>query len=186
MATKNPRISVMLKPESEAILRRLSKVSRQSKSSIIAEFLEEACMPMFERMLMVLEAAATATDDAREATKQGFQDAEQKLLSVVGISNDLFNMAAAPVLGKPRKPSSRKKATNERHGRTDASAPARPEPGEPAPPPHVTRGSGTPNMSKCTCTTTAKERMEDPSCPVHMPPKASKRPSKPRIVKVKG
>lgn len=98
MATKNPRISVMLRPESDVILSRLSAVSKQSKSSIIAEFLEETCMPMFERMVVVLEAAANATDEAKAATKQGFADAEEKLLGVIGMTTDLFDQASRPVM----------------------------------------------------------------------------------------
>lgn len=85
MATKNPRISVMIKPESEAILTRLSAVTGQSKSSIIAEFLEDTCMPMLERLVIVLEAASSATDDAKLALRQGFADAEHKLANIAGV-----------------------------------------------------------------------------------------------------
>ena len=137
MATKNPRISVMLKPESDAILSRLSAVTKQSKSSIIAEFLEDTCMPMFERMVVVLEAAATATDDAKAAARQGFADAEEKLLGVVGMTTDLFDQASRPVLEEAEA-----KRTD---GRTRKRPPARPD--SPPRPPHVTRGSGTPNTS---------------------------------------
>jgi hypothetical protein len=176
MATKNPRISVMLRPESDVILSRLSAVSKQSKSSIIAEFLEETCMPMFERMVVVLEAAANATDEAKAATKQGFADAEEKLLGVIGMTTDLFDQASRPVMDEA--------AAKRTDGGTRKRHSARPD--SAAPPPHVTRGSGTPNTSKCTCTITDKERMEDRQCPVHFPAKPPKRPSKPRLTKVKG
>lgn len=178
MATKNPRISVMLKPESDAILTRLSAATKQSKSSIIAEFLEDTCMPMFERMVVVLEAAATATDDAKAAARQGFADAEEKLLGVVGMTTDLFDAASRPILADAEKATGR----TGRGGR--GATPAAGE--EPARPPHVTRGSGTPNTQECTCTVTDKERQEDPSCPLHFPAKAPKRASKPRLSKVKG
>lgn len=137
MATKNPRISVMLKPESNALLTRLSAVTRQSKSGIIAEFLEETCMPMFERMVTVLEAAATATEDAKEATRQGFVEAEEKLLGIVGMTSDLFDLAARPVMEEA--------AAERTDGRTRQRPPARPDPA--SRPPHVTRGSGTPNTA---------------------------------------
>lgn len=178
MATKNPRISVMLKPESDAILTRLSAATKQSKSSIIAEFLEDTCMPMFERMVIVLEAAATATDDAKAAARQGFADAEEKLLGVVGMTTDLFETASRPLLDDVARAPGR----SDRGGRAAAPAAAT----EPARPPHVTRGSGTPNTSKCTCTITDLDRLENPSCPVHFPAKAPKRPAKPRSKKVKG
>jgi hypothetical protein len=175
MATKNPRISVMLKPESDAILTRLSAATRQSKSSIIAEFLEDTCMPMFERMVIVLEAAATATDDAKAAAKQGFANAEEKLLGVVGMTTDLFDQASSHLLEKA--PAVRT------DGRTRERPPARPEPV--ARPPHVTRGSGTPNtvpkVPISPMKTGAKKKTEPNS-----PPKASKRPAKALKPKIGG
>jgi hypothetical protein len=138
MATKNPRISVMLKPESVQILSRLSAISKQSKSSIIAEFLEDTCMPMLERMVIVLEAAANASEDARAAAKQGFADAEERLLGVVGMTTDLFEKASAPIMQDA-------KALAGGVGMARA-APRRAT----ARPPHVTRGSGTPNMAELT------------------------------------
>lgn len=138
MATKNPRVSVMLKPESDQILARLSAISKQSKSSIIAEFLEDTCMPMLERMVVVLEAAATASEDAKAAAKQGFADAEQRLLGVVGMTTDLFEQAAAPIM----------RDAKELSGGVGMARAAPPR--ATALPPYVTRGSGTPNMEKMT------------------------------------
>lgn len=139
MATKNPRVSVMLKPESDAILTRLSAATKQSKSAIIAEFLEDTCMPMFERMVIVLEAAATATDDAKAAAKQGFADAEQKLLGVVGMTTDIFDGAARTLVEHQKAPGGRALSDEAPRPSEAADGPARP--------PHVTRGSGTPNTS---------------------------------------
>lgn len=176
MATKNPRISVMLKPESDVILTRLAAVTKQSKSSIIAEFLEDTCMPMFERMVVVLEAAATATDDAKAAARQGFAEAEEKLLGVVGMTTDLFDQASSPILEDA--------AAKRTDGRTRKRPPARPD--SASRPPHVTRGSGTPNTPNCTCQSIEGSLVGNPSCPVHSLAKASKRASKPRSSKVKG
>jgi hypothetical protein len=138
MATKNPRVSVMLKPSSNAILDRLCAVSGQSKSGLIAEFLEDTCMPMFERMVVVLEAASIATDEAKAAARQGFQEAEDKLMEVANLTSDMFDVAARPVLQEAE----RIRRRGVRVGRAAARA------GDAAPealPPHVTRGSGTPN-----------------------------------------
>jgi len=179
MATKNPRVSVMLKPESDAILSRLSAATKQSKSAIIAEFLEDTCMPMFERMVTVLEAAATATDDAKAAAKQGFADAEQKLLGVVGITNELFDVAARPLVEQQEKAQGKRKLSDEAERPSEA-------PDGPARSPHVTRGSGTPITPKCICIITEFERVQNDACPVHAPVKRPKRPSKPFLKKVKG
>jgi len=177
MATKNPRISVMLKPESDVILTRLSAASGQSKSSIIAEFLEDTCMPMFERMATVLEAAATATDGAKAAARQGFADAEEKLLGVMGMTTDLFETASRPLLDEHA-------ATRSlgRGGR--AAAPADGAQREPRPP-HVTRGSGTPNTVTKTSISPMKPGSKATS-DENTPPKRVKRPSKASKPKVGG
>ena len=169
MATKNPRISVMLKPESDAILTRLSAATKQSKSSIIAEFLEDTCMPMFERMVIVLEAAATATDDAKAAAKQGFAEAEEKLLGVVGMTTDLFDTASYPILE-----SSEKAAGGTGRGGRAAARAARTEP---ARPPHVTRGSGTPNTGTKTAISPMKagsKKAPEENTPANAPKRAAK------------
>ena len=168
MATKNPRISVMLKPESDVILSRLAAATKQSKSSIIAEFLEDTCMPMFERMVVVLEAAATATDGAKAAAKQGFADAEEKLLGIVGMSTELFEVASAPLMAETKP-----KRTD---GRTRERPPARPDSAQR--PPYVTRGSGTPNDDR---TLTLPEIP-----PLSEAPKSIKRASKPSKAKGRG
>lgn len=125
-------------------------------------------MPMFERMVVVLEAAATATDDAKAAAKQGFADAEEKLLSVVGMSTELFEVAARPLLAEAKP-----KRTD---GRTRQRPPARPDSAQR--PPHVTRGSGTPNDDRT---------LTLPEIPPLPPlPKAIKRASKPSKAKGRG
>jgi hypothetical protein len=173
MATKNPRISVMLRPESDVILSRLSAVSKQSKSSIIAEFLEDTCMPMFERMVIVLEAAANATDEAKAATKQGFADAEEKLLGVIGMSTDLFDQAARPVMDEA--------AAKRTDGETRKRRAARPD--SAAQPPYVTRGSGTPNRQAKADITAMKTGSKAPAV-AESPSKRVKRPSKALKTKV--
>jgi hypothetical protein len=178
MATKNPRISVMISSQSNDILTRLCAVTKQSKSSLIGQFLEESCMPMFERMAVVLEAAANATDEAKIALVEGMLQAEQKLHSVVGLTSDLFDQAALPVM-----PSERLTAAP-----PPPAAAARTEAAQPAAstrPPHVTRGSGTPN----TATKADKSLMKTGSSLGSIKestPKRVKRPSKALNTKVRG
>lgn len=129
MATKNPRISVMLKPDANAILTRLAAVTKQSKSSLIADLIQDTCLPMFERMTIVLEAAATATDEAKTAARQSFADAEQKLLGIIGITTDLFDAASLPIL------ESRESAPTADTGRAGRAAARAAGAGGGAPPP---------------------------------------------------
>lgn len=169
MATKNPRISVMLKPESDDILTRLSVATKQSKSSIIAEFLEDTCMPMFERMVMVLEAAATATDDAKAAAKQGFIDAEQKLLGIAGMTTDLFDVAARPLVAHQEIAPGMRPTSDSRARPSEAAD-------RPARPPHVTRGSGTPNTATKTANSpmkTGSKKAPEQNTPSNRPKRAS-------------
>ena len=61
MATKNPRLTITLTPSLAAQLRRLSELTGNSQSSLIAELLDGSG-PVFDKMIQVLEAAAIAKD----------------------------------------------------------------------------------------------------------------------------
>lgn len=183
MATKNPRVSVMLTPSSDAILSRLAKASKKSKSGIIAEFLEDTCMPMFERMAMVLEAAATATDEAKSATRQGFADAEEKLLSVAGLTMDLFDQASKPLLDSAEK-IKRRSSTGRALAGGRAAAPSKGA-DRAQRPPHVTRGSGTPKSTDKTANLPMKAGSKAAAAK-KTSPNASKRPAKASKSKTKG
>ena len=135
----------MLTPASNAILDRLCSVTGQSKSGLIAEFLEDTAMPMFERMVIVLEAATTATDEAKAAARQGFQDAEDRLFGIAGLTSDLFDIASRPILDDAERITRR--ASSSRVGRSARAAGDAAGPAPAALPPHVTRGSGTPNAA---------------------------------------
>jgi len=176
MATKNPRVSVMLRPESDAILTRLAAATKQSKSAIIGEFLEDTCMPMFERMVIVLEAAATATDDAKAAAKQGFADAEQKLFGIAGMTVDLFDVASRPLV-EQQENAQGERPTSDSRGRPSEAAEG------PGRPPYVTRGSGTPNRQVKTHIAPMKTGSKVSSAKAS-PPKPVKQPSKASKTKV--
>nr|WP_238727780.1 ribbon-helix-helix domain-containing protein [Micrococcus luteus] len=99
MPAANPRVSVTLTPSMDAILKRLSDVSGQSKSSIIAEILEQS-HPVFERMAAILETAKTATQEAKERMASNLEDAHAKLLEQAGIVGDLFEEQTADLVGE--------------------------------------------------------------------------------------
>jgi hypothetical protein len=87
MTATNPRVSVTLRPKTAAILRRLSEVTGNSISSIIADLLEDS-EPVYERAVKTLEAARWAMDEARkEAVKGQMRDQNEiheKILGVFG------------------------------------------------------------------------------------------------------
>ena len=59
MPAKNPRLTITLQPVLAAQLRRLSELTGNSQSALIAELLEGS-EPIFTRMIQVLEAAEQA------------------------------------------------------------------------------------------------------------------------------
>lgn len=85
MATKNPRLTITLRPELSAHFRRLSELTGQSQSSIIAELLEGS-ESVLERMVRVLEAAEAAKGAIRGRVARGLDDAQQQLEGVLGIA----------------------------------------------------------------------------------------------------
>lgn len=145
-------------------------------------------MPVFERMVMVLEAAAIATDEAKEATKQGFVDAEEKLMSFVGMREEMFGIfdTASQTLSQSEdavtSSPARSESEDSRTGDSAFTQDGQPE----ARPPYVTRGSGTPKTQNRTNITPDQEKKEDVSVSGHPPAKPPKRPSKARLTKVKG
>ena len=98
MAGTNPRISVTLKPSLDAAIRRLSEATGQSKSSLVAEILEQA-EPVFARMATVIEAAKTATKEAKERMAANLDEAQSKLEVHLGLVNDLFEEHTADLIG---------------------------------------------------------------------------------------
>lgn len=85
MATKNPRLTITLKPELSAHFRRLSELTGQSQSSIIAELLSGS-EPVLERMIRVLEAAEAAKGAIKGRVARGLDDAQAKLEGALDIA----------------------------------------------------------------------------------------------------
>ena len=92
MATKNPRLTITLKPELSAHFRRLSDLTGQSQSSIISELLAGS-EPVLERMIRVLEAAEAAKGAIRGRVARGLDDAQQQLEGVLDIACGGFDSA---------------------------------------------------------------------------------------------
>lgn len=78
MSTTNPRVSVTLKPKTAAILRRLSAVTGNSVSSIIADLLEDS-EPVYERTVRTLEAARAAVEQARAEVVKGQREDQRNI-----------------------------------------------------------------------------------------------------------
>ncbi len=59
MPTKNPRLTMTLSPPMAEKLRRISELTGNSQASLISDLLE-GCTSVFDRLILVLEAAETA------------------------------------------------------------------------------------------------------------------------------
>lgn len=101
MATKNPRLTITLKPELSAHFRRLSELTGQSQSSIISELLAGS-ESVLERMIRVLEAAEAAKGAIRGRVARGLDDAQQQLEGVLGIACGGFDSVLKDLEAVPK------------------------------------------------------------------------------------
>jgi predicted DNA-binding protein len=97
MPTVNPRITITLKPEVHAILKRLSAATDNSQSAIVSELLESS-VPVFERMVLVLEAAKAAQQGMASDIAQGLERAQSKIETQLGLMLGELDDAYRPIL----------------------------------------------------------------------------------------
>lgn len=105
MPTKNPRLSVTLNLETAAILDRLSVLTGNSKSAMVADLLQSS-VPVFERMATVLEAAHTLKAEgmqAPESIKQGLDQAQSKLEKQLGLALETMDSGTRSLLQEAEK-----------------------------------------------------------------------------------
>ena len=79
MATSKPRITITLEPRVYEVVARLSRANGESMSSIVTGFLEVAVPPM-ERMVVLMEQALAAPEEARAGLAASLAEAEKRIL----------------------------------------------------------------------------------------------------------
>lgn len=142
MSTSKPRITISLPPRAYEVISRLSRAGDQSMSAIVTGLVELA-VPSFERVVVVLERAATASEEVKEGMRSALARADRDLLPQLLEAAGQGDMFLAALGGEPAEP-----------GAEPAQAPA-PEPArkrarkaaaagaeEGSTPVPVTRGSG--------------------------------------------
>jgi hypothetical protein len=100
MPAVNPRITITLKPEVHAILKRLSALTGNSQSAMVGSLLESSAT-VLERMVTVLEAAERLRSEgmqAPESIRQSLDDAQAKLEQQLGLALDVMDEGARPLL----------------------------------------------------------------------------------------
>ena len=128
MPTKNPRLTITLKPATAALMQRMSEVTGQSQSSLIAELLETN-EPVFERLIKVLQAAEDAKAAFTAETRAGLHQAQEQIEAQLGLVLEAMDTATAPILAEAEQV---KRRTRKRAGDTRSPRGARPLPGAPA------------------------------------------------------
>lgn len=105
MPTLNPRITITLQPSVHATLRRLSELTGNSQSAMVGELLEQS-LPIFERMVKVLEAAHRLREQGLGAPSEigvGLEHAQRRLERQLGLELDEFTDLTAPLLAEVEK-----------------------------------------------------------------------------------
>ena len=97
MPTNNPRLTITLEPVVAACLRRLSEVTGNSQSKLIAELLEGS-VPVFERVIATIEAAKSASAEIRGKLASDMESAQGRVEQQLGLVLEEFDTAAAPLL----------------------------------------------------------------------------------------
>jgi hypothetical protein len=128
MPAKNPRLTITLKPELAAQLRRLSQLTGSSQSSMIGEMLEGSGA-VFDRMIQVLEAAETAKEAMKGKFAQDIGHAQTKMEKGLGIVVEGFDQFTESLLDEAQAVTRRGRASGAPHA-----------PGAAAPTPISNRG----------------------------------------------
>ena len=97
MPATNPRLTITLKPTTAAQLRRISELTGDSQSSLIATLLEDSA-PMFDRLITLLQAATDAKAALSSEMVAGLDAAQTKLESQLGLALGTWDEAAKPLL----------------------------------------------------------------------------------------
>lgn len=97
MPTKNPRLTITLKPSLAAQLRTLSELSGNSQGSLISDLLEGSG-PVFDRLIVVLTAAKEATASFKGSLVADLEKAQGQVEQQLGLAIDTFDHVTKPLL----------------------------------------------------------------------------------------
>lgn len=87
MTQANPRISISVTPATNAVISRLCELTGQSKSSAIAQILEQS-EPVFSRMIRLIEKMQQATSEVSNGFASGLEKVQTTLEAQMGLAID--------------------------------------------------------------------------------------------------
>lgn len=96
MPAKNPRLTITIEPALHAQLRRLSELTGNSQSALIADILEGSG-PVFDKVIRALEAAKTATASMRGKASVELDAAQARVEKQLGLVTDELDRATLPL-----------------------------------------------------------------------------------------
>jgi hypothetical protein len=97
MPATNPRLTITLQPATAARLRRISELTGNSQSALIAEILDGSAH-VFDRLIRVLEAAESMKGEVRERVGAEMEAAQRKLEKQLGLQLETFDTATGNLL----------------------------------------------------------------------------------------
>lgn len=97
MPAKNPRLTITLKPSLAAQLKRLSELTGNSQSGLIGEMLDGS-VQVFERLILVLEAAHEAKSELRDHMVENLEAGQAKVEAQFGLALSEFDSAFKPIV----------------------------------------------------------------------------------------
>jgi len=139
MPTTKPRITITLEPHAHEVLSRLSAAGGDSMSAIVAQFVDMA-LPSLERVVVVLERARSAPQEARAGLAAAVERAERAVMPALLAAVDQADLFLSEVSQEAAQTAQGGRASG--RPATAAESPRRVPKGGPTPVP-VTRGSGT-------------------------------------------
>lgn len=137
MPTQNPRITVTLTPAVAAVLKRMSELTGNSQSALVGDLLEES-RPVFDRMVLVLQAAKDVKGKVQSDIVASMEGIQARLEKQLGLGLDVMDDGARPLLEEAER-------INRRGGRSAGGE----RPPRQAEPPRSNRGV-TPHARKAT------------------------------------
>ena len=178
MATSKPRITITLNHRQYEVLKAISDCSNQPMSAFISELLEES-LPVLERMAESFRKIKAAQAEQKKRIADELEQAQagvEPILEQVLGQFDLFmsrveTAAGAGGEGMRKRPPAPASAADRTPVTNRGVTPS------PINPPKRSRRKASGGFSSekvfskpkgCTCTITAHERLENPSCPVHI------------------
>lgn len=107
MPTSNPRVSVTLTPAVAAVLKEMCSLTGESQSATVAGLLEMS-IPVFERVVVALRAAASIKGTATSEIAAGLERAQDKLEQQLGLQLDEMDQVIRPLLERAEEVSRRR------------------------------------------------------------------------------